>query len=100
MPASLIPESAPPRRSALAMLLAAPLALLLKPAHVWAMSTPATARLDPQPHMRAALTALESAKNHLEAANPDKGGHRVKALELVQNAMRETEAGIRFDNRR
>lgn len=55
--------------------------------------------LDPQPHMRAALTSLRAAKGHLEEATADKGGHRAKALELVNSAIKETEAGIAYDNR-
>src|SRR6185436_2645266 len=39
-----------------------------------------------QPHMTAALAALESAKNNLERATGDKGGHRAKALDLVREA--------------
>jgi len=49
-----------------------------------------------QPHMRAALDALRTARRHLELAEADKGGHRVKALELVTNAITETEAGIAY----
>ncbi len=49
-----------------------------------------------QPHMRAALDALRNAKRHLELAEADKGGHRVKAVELVNGAISETEAGIAY----
>lgn len=49
-----------------------------------------------QPHMQAALEALRNAKRHLEMAEADKGGHRVKALELVNGAITETEAGIAY----
>lgn len=49
-----------------------------------------------QPHMRAALDALRNAKRHLELAEADKGGHRVKAVELVNGAITETEAGIAY----
>lgn len=49
-----------------------------------------------QPHMRAALDALRNAKRHLELAQADKGGHRVKAVELVNGAITETEAGIAY----
>lgn len=57
-----------------------------------------TAEADRQPHMRTALATLKKAKNQLEAATPDKGGHRVKAIELVIGAIAEVEAGIKFDN--
>ena len=32
-----------------------------------------------QPHMQAVLDALNNAKNNLDQATPDKGGHRAKA---------------------
>ena len=47
-----------------------------------------------QPHMTAALAALESAKNNLERATSDKGGHRAKALEFVRDAISEVKKGI------
>lgn len=47
-----------------------------------------------QPHMQAALAALQTAKAELEAAIADKGGHRVKALALVNDALTEVRAGI------
>jgi hypothetical protein len=39
-----------------------------------------------QPHMQTALLALESAKNNLERATSDKGGHRAKAIDFVKDA--------------
>ena len=47
-----------------------------------------------QPHMQAALRALRNSKAELEAAIPDKGGHRVKAIGLVDQAIAEVQAGI------
>jgi hypothetical protein len=52
-----------------------------------------------QPHMRAALSSLQSAKAQLEKASSDKGGHRVKALALTKQAIEQVEKGIAFDNR-
>jgi len=52
-----------------------------------------------QPHMQAALRALRNARQQLDAAEADKGGHRVKAMQLVNDAIKEVEAGVRFDNR-
>lgn len=54
---------------------------------------------EPQPHMKAALGALENAHGQLQKATPDKGGHRVKALELVGQAIEEVKKGIAFDNK-
>lgn len=53
-----------------------------------------------QPHMQAALDALEVAENQLEQADNDKGGHKRRALELVRRAQAQVRAGIGFDRRR
>lgn len=50
-----------------------------------------------QPNMEKALSSLESANDFLEKATPDKGGHRVRAIALVKQAIAETERGIKFD---
>ncbi|HEY6120266.1 MAG TPA: hypothetical protein VIV66_09925 [Pyrinomonadaceae bacterium] len=47
-----------------------------------------------QPHMRAALALLEDAKRNLDSAVADKGGHRAKAIELVNAAIDEVNKGI------
>lgn len=52
-----------------------------------------------QPQMRAAMENLRQAEANLQKADVDKGGHRVKALELVRDAEREVQRGIEFDNR-
>ena len=49
-----------------------------------------------QPHMRMALVSLREARHHLDEATADKGGHRAKAIELVNSAIAETEAGIAY----
>lgn len=59
----------------------------------------APAVADRQPHMRSALAGLKQAKAQLEKASPDKGGHRVKALSLVNQAIDEVQEGIKHDNR-
>lgn len=52
-----------------------------------------------QPHMQAARSSLQTAKAQLEKATPDKGGHRVNAIGLVNSAIAEVNAGIAFDRR-
>lgn len=52
-----------------------------------------------QPHMEAALGHLRAAKGELDVAEADKGGHRVKALRLVNDAIAQVERGIQFDRR-
>lgn len=51
----------------------------------------ATAR---QPHMRAALDDLRAARDQLQDAASNKGGHRVEALRLTNEAIDEVQAGI------
>jgi len=53
-----------------------------------------------QPHMTAALDHLRSAKSELNAAMADKGGHRVRALEIVDSAIAEVQAGMDYANNR
>ena len=53
-----------------------------------------------QPMMAKALNSLEEARKALDNANADKGGHRVKALTLVNDAIVEVKAGIEFDNKK
>jgi hypothetical protein len=47
-----------------------------------------------QPHMQTALVALESARNNLDKATQDKGGHRKNALDYVKDAISEVKKGI------
>ncbi len=51
-----------------------------------------------QPTMQAALDQLQQARSELEAANSDKGGHRVAAISLVDQAIDQVREGIRFAN--
>ena len=51
------------------------------------------AEIKGQPHMKAALAALETAKEELKKAKHNKGGHRVAALKLVKEAIKEVQAG-------
>ncbi len=46
--------------------------------------------------MENALGALQSALQSLQQASSDKGGHREHAIHLVQQAIWQTKAGIRF----
>jgi hypothetical protein len=48
---------------------------------------------DNQRNMQAALRSLNAASDSLNAAVPDKGGHRANALNLVQSAISEVQAG-------
>lgn len=47
-----------------------------------------------QPHMHTALDALQTARSELQLSTHNKGGHRVKALELVNAAIVQVRRGI------
>jgi hypothetical protein len=51
-----------------------------------------------QPNMEAALQQLRQAEEALSRATSDKGGHRVRALNLVRQAEGEINSGIHFDD--
>ena len=49
-----------------------------------------------QGNMERALSALKAALGSLRAATPNKGGHRERAMRLIERAMGEVQAGIDF----
>jgi hypothetical protein len=49
-----------------------------------------------QPHMAETISLLQSARGELAAATPNKGGHRERALGLIDQAISEVRAGIAF----
>ena len=49
-----------------------------------------------QPHMAETITILQSARAELAQATPNKGGHRERAINLVNQAINETEAGMAY----
>ena len=49
-----------------------------------------------QPNMQNALSALYSAQASLQAAAPNKGGHRDIALSLVAQAIQQVQLGIAY----
>lgn len=59
------------------------------------VSSPALAD---QGNMQAALRQLSNALNSLHRAPPNKGGHKERAVQLIQQAMDEVQAGIDFAN--
>lgn len=48
------------------------------------------------PELHHAKRALQNAKRQLERAQPDYGGHRQKALALINQALAEIDAGLKF----
>ena len=53
-----------------------------------------------EPHLSAAYGHLEQAKAELEKSAPNKGGHRERAMQLVDQAMQEVMRGEDFDQNR
>ncbi len=49
-----------------------------------------------EPHMSAAYGHLQQARAELERAAPNKGGHRERAMQLVDQAMRQVEEGEQY----
>lgn len=56
----------------------------------------ATAAVEEQPHMEAALKSLKEAREHLQQAEADKGGHRAAAIKATDEAIKHTEMGMKF----
>lgn len=56
-------------------------------------------RGEQHPEIRAAMRHLEQAKQSLEHAAHDFGGHRVKALEHVNQALAECNEALNFDRK-
>jgi hypothetical protein len=52
-----------------------------------------------QPNMEAAMQNLREAQRNLENAASDKGGHRERALDYINRAIAETQAGMQYANR-
>ena len=52
-----------------------------------------------QPNMEAAMQNLREAQRNLENAATDKGGHRERALDYINRAIAETQAGMQYANR-
>jgi hypothetical protein len=65
-----------------------------------ANSQPRVASAEPQPRLEAALRHLREAREELSRAIPNKGGHRERALEFTDQAIRQVEEGIAVGNRR
>lgn len=57
-----------------------------------------TAAAGPQPNMEHAKGALFEALKFLQVADSDKGGHREAATSLIQQAIGEIDAGIRYSD--
>ncbi|WP_342359260.1 twin-arginine translocation signal domain-containing protein [Terrarubrum flagellatum] len=76
----------------LGMAVAASAAILLQPSRVEAQVGAN------QPYMQSALNSLLSAKSSLQKGATNKGGHRVNAIDLINQAIVEVQAGMAVAN--
>src|SRR5712671_5288473 len=60
-------------------------------------ATPAATPAERHPEIREALGALRRAKEHMEHAAHDFGGHRVEAIEATNRAIQQLELCLKFD---
>ena len=54
---------------------------------------------EPHPHIRAAIRELEEAKKELQSAAHDFGGHRVEAIEAIDNALKQLRQALQYDKK-
>ena len=52
---------------------------------------------EPHPEIRESIAALRRAKEHMEHAEHDFGGHRVEAIRATDEAIRQLEICLKFD---
>jgi len=52
---------------------------------------------EPHPEIRAAIQSLRKAKEHLEHAAHDFGGHRVEAIKACDAALEQLQQALQFD---
>jgi len=64
-----------------------------------AMSPASLVAAEPHPQIRAAMRALENAKDHLQHAAHDFGGHRVEAIRAIDDAHRQLEMCLQYDKK-
>jgi hypothetical protein len=59
----------------------------------------AASRATPEPHpeIREAIAALRRAKEHLEHARHDFGGHKVEAIRATDEAIHQLEVCLKYD---
>jgi hypothetical protein len=62
-----------------------------------AIAPAAPASPEPHPEIRAAINSLRHAKEHLEHAAHDFGGHRVEAIGAIDRALEQLEVCLKYD---
>jgi len=80
-------------------ILAASLLVLAPAAHAQQPQGAQAQKGERHPEIRRALHALERAKNDLEHAAHDFGGHRAQALQLVNQAIDQLHQALQYDKK-
>ena len=52
---------------------------------------------EPHPEIREAIESLRRARNHLEHAAHDFGGHRVEAIKSIDESLRQLQDCLKYD---
>ncbi|HEX4003196.1 MAG TPA: hypothetical protein VHX36_11150 [Candidatus Acidoferrales bacterium] len=81
---------------ALALPAAAPAAPATPKPHPAATPSPAPAP-EPHPEIRDAIAALQNAREHLNHAAHDFGGHRVEAIQSIDQAIAQLRICLKYD---
>lgn len=76
---------------------AAPKAKAAAPAAAAAAAAQPAAAAERHPEIKEAIESLRRAKEHMEHAAHDFGGHRVEAIRATDVAIRQLEECLRFD---
>jgi hypothetical protein len=76
---------------------AAPNAKAVPAAAAAAVPAAAANPAEPHPEIREAIAALRRAKEHMEHAAHDFGGHRVEAIRATDAAIHQLEEALRYD---
>jgi hypothetical protein len=58
---------------------------------------PAAAPAEPHPHIREAIEALRSARNDLNKASHDFGGHRADAIRTIDESIHQLQICLQYD---
>ncbi len=60
---------------------------------------PAVRVAEPHPQINAAVRSLERAKDHLQKAAHDFGGHRVEAIQAIDAAIAQLKVCLQYDKK-
>jgi len=60
-------------------------------------ATAATPAPEPHPEIRDAIASLRNAREHLNHAAHDFGGHRVEAIAAIDNAIHQLQICLKYD---